>query len=47
MMDLASTIPFELLGNLITGRTTTGLSFGILGLLRLWRLRKVHEFFTR
>ncbi|CAA7396786.1 unnamed protein product [Spirodela intermedia] len=46
-MDLASTIPFQLLGNLITGRTTTGLSFGILGLLRLWRLRKVHEFFAR
>ncbi|MQM14323.1 hypothetical protein Taro_047252 [Colocasia esculenta] len=46
-MDVASTIPFELLVYLITGKVTAGVSYSLLGMLRLWRLRKVKNFFTR
>ncbi|CAL9121550.1 unnamed protein product [Musa textilis] len=47
IMDLASTLPFEGLGYLITGRVKSGVSYSLLGMLRLWRLRKVKQFFTR
>lgn len=47
IMDVASTIPFEGLGYLITGQVKSGLSYSLLGMLRLWRLRKVKQFFTR
>ncbi|XP_078434504.1 potassium transport 2/3 isoform X2 [Wolffia australiana] len=47
ILDLASTVPFELLVRLFTGRTSSRRTLRILGLLRLWRLRRVHEFFTR
>ncbi|KAM0946329.1 putative cyclic nucleotide-binding domain, potassium channel, voltage-dependent, EAG/ELK/ERG [Dioscorea sansibarensis] len=47
IMDVASTIPFEGLGYLITGEVKSGLSYSLLGMLRLWRLRKVKQFFTR
>ncbi|WOL11938.1 potassium channel AKT2 [Canna indica] len=47
IMDLASTFPFEGLGYLITGRVKAGVSYSLLGMLRLWRLRKVKQFFTR
>ncbi|XP_073000464.1 potassium channel AKT2 [Typha latifolia] len=47
IMDVASTIPFEGLGYLITGEVKEGVSYSILGILRLWRLRKVKQFFTR
>uniref|UniRef100_A0A1D1Y559 Potassium channel n=1 Tax=Anthurium amnicola TaxID=1678845 RepID=A0A1D1Y559_9ARAE len=47
IMDLASTLPFELMGYLITGKVTAGVSYSLLGMLRLWRLRKVKQFFTR
>ncbi|KAJ8754876.1 hypothetical protein K2173_015388 [Erythroxylum novogranatense] len=47
LMDVASTIPFEALGYLFTGRKTIGLSYSLLGMLRFWRLRRVKQFFTR
>ncbi|XP_064967988.1 potassium channel AKT2-like isoform X2 [Musa acuminata AAA Group] len=47
IMDLTSTLPFEGLGYLITGRVKAGVSYSLLGTLRLWRLRKVKQFFTR
>ncbi|CAN0880701.1 Potassium channel AKT2/3 [Linum grandiflorum] len=47
IMDVASTIPFEALGYLFTGKQHLGISFSILGLLRFWRLRRVKQFFTR
>lgn len=47
VMDVASTLPFEVLGYLITGRNKAGLSYSLLGMLRLWRLRKVKQLFTR
>ncbi|KAK1287131.1 Potassium channel AKT2/3 [Acorus calamus] len=43
LMDVASTIPFEL----ITGDNKAGLGYCLLGMLRLWRLRKVKRLFTR
>ncbi|KAJ8641651.1 hypothetical protein MRB53_018345 [Persea americana] len=46
-MDLASTIPFEALSYLFTGKIKAGLSYSLLGILRLWRLRKVKQLFTR
>ncbi|KAG9444091.1 hypothetical protein H6P81_015431 [Aristolochia fimbriata] len=47
IMDVASSIPFEGLGYLITGKNKSGLSYTLLGMLRLWRLRKVKQLFTR
>ncbi|KAL5715313.1 RAC-beta serine/threonine-protein kinase [Ranunculus cassubicifolius] len=47
VMDLASTIPFEALGYLFTGRSKMSLSFCLLGMLRFWRIRKVKQLFTR
>ncbi|XP_017971836.1 PREDICTED: potassium channel AKT2/3 [Theobroma cacao] len=47
LMDLASTIPFEALGYLFTGKSKVGISYSLLGLLRFWRLRRVKQLFTR
>nr|XP_043623583.1 potassium channel AKT2/3 [Erigeron canadensis] len=47
VMDVASTIPFELLSYLLTGKHRMGLPSTVLGLLRFWRLRRVKQFFTR
>ncbi|KAJ0078308.1 hypothetical protein Patl1_37159 [Pistacia atlantica] len=47
LMDVASTIPFEALGYLITGKEKAGLSYSLLGILRFWRLRRVKQLFTR
>lgn len=47
VMDLASTLPFELLSYLFTGKHRMGLPYVVLGLLRFWRLRRVKQFFTR
>lgn len=47
LMDVASTVPFETLGYLFTGKEKVGLSFSLLGLLRFWRLRRVKQLFTR
>ncbi|KAK4559209.1 hypothetical protein RGQ29_008453 [Quercus rubra] len=46
-MDIASTLPFPLLYRIFTGRMHYGEIFGFLNMLRLWRLRRVSELFTR
>lgn len=46
-MDVASTIPFEALAYLFTGKQKVGLSYSLLGILRFWRLRRVKQLFTR
>lgn len=47
IMDVASTIPFQGLAYLITGEVRESAAYSLLGVLRLWRLRKVKQFFTR
>lgn len=47
LMDVASTIPFEAIGYLITGNKKAALSYSLLGILRFWRLRRVKKLFTR
>ena len=46
-MDVASTIPFDAIGYLVTGTGKLNLTCNILGLLRFWRLRRVKHLFTR
>ncbi|GMI95045.1 potassium channel in Arabidopsis thaliana 3, ARABIDOPSIS THALIANA K+ RECTIFYING CHANNEL 1 [Hibiscus trionum] len=46
-MDVASTLPFELINKIFTGEWQTNKVFGILNLLRLWRLRRVTDLFRR
>lgn len=46
-MDLASTIPYDALGYLFTGKHKGGLPYFLLGLLRFWRIRRVKQYFTR
>ncbi|GLT86273.1 hypothetical protein SLE2022_044200 [Rubroshorea leprosula] len=47
LMDVASTIPFEALGYLFTGKSKMSVSYSLLGLLRFWRLRRVKQLFIR
>ncbi|KAK7412047.1 hypothetical protein VNO78_03493 [Psophocarpus tetragonolobus] len=47
VMDLASTIPYEALGYLFTGKQAVSLPYVLLGLLRFWRIRRVKQYFTR
>ncbi|CAO2828382.1 unnamed protein product [Amaranthus hypochondriacus] len=47
IMDVASTIPYEALALLFTGKYKVSLSYSLLGLFRFWRLRRVKQFFTR
>jgi potassium channel len=47
IMDVASTIPLQGLEYLLTRQVRESISYGVLGVLRLWRLRKVSVFFTR
>lgn len=47
LMDLASTIPFDLVAILFTGKHELGLPYSLLGLLRFWRIRRIKQFFTR
>ncbi|KAJ7946608.1 Potassium channel [Quillaja saponaria] len=47
LMDVASTIPFEAITYLFTGKHRGGLSYVLLGMLRFWRLRRVKQLFTR
>lgn len=47
LMDVASTIPFEALALMFTGKYQSGLACSLLGLLRFWRIRRVKQFFTR
>ncbi|KAJ9183450.1 hypothetical protein P3X46_007301 [Hevea brasiliensis] len=46
-MDVASTLPFQLIYRIFTGKMSEADVFGILNLLRLWRLRRVSELFER
>ncbi|KAJ8529160.1 hypothetical protein K7X08_035995 [Anisodus acutangulus] len=46
-MDVASTLPFQTIYRVITGKMSRGQVFGFLNLLRLWRLRRVSKFFSR
>ncbi|XP_058201917.1 potassium channel KAT3-like isoform X1 [Rhododendron vialii] len=46
-MDVVSTLPFHAIYLLFTGKMHKGEAFGFLNLLRLWRLRRVSELFTR
>uniref|UniRef100_A0ACD5T935 Uncharacterized protein n=1 Tax=Avena sativa TaxID=4498 RepID=A0ACD5T935_AVESA len=46
-LDVVSTIPFQGLAYLATGEVREGLAYSVLGVFRLWRLRKVKQFFTR
>ncbi|KAI4380924.1 hypothetical protein MLD38_007057 [Melastoma candidum] len=46
-MDIASTLPFQIIYRLLTGKMHHGQIFGFLNLLRLWRLRRVSELFSR
>ncbi|KAF8678498.1 hypothetical protein HU200_046252 [Digitaria exilis] len=43
-MDVASTIPFQIIYHLVSGRSS---GFRYLNLLRLWRLRRVSKLFSR
>ncbi|KAL4570211.1 hypothetical protein LXL04_025862 [Taraxacum kok-saghyz] len=47
LMDVASTMPFQSLYRLFTGKLHRGQAFGFLNLLRLWRLRRVSDLFSR
>ncbi|XP_061950579.1 potassium channel KAT3 isoform X2 [Populus nigra] len=46
-MDVASTLPFQIIYRIITGEMHEGEAFGFLNLLRLWRLRRVAELYKR
>nr|KYP57202.1 Potassium channel KAT3 [Cajanus cajan] len=46
-MDLASTLPFEQIHQILTGKPNKSEVFGFLIMLRLWRLRRVSELFAR
>ncbi|KAF8034815.1 hypothetical protein BT93_C0975 [Corymbia citriodora subsp. variegata] len=46
-MDVASTLPFQVIYRIFSGKMPVGELFGFLNLLRLWRVRRVSELFTR
>lgn len=46
-MDVASTLPFQVIYRLLTGKMHQCRIFGFLNLLRIWRLRRVSELFSR
>ncbi|WCJ29789.1 Potassium channel KAT3 [Euphorbia peplus] len=46
-MDVASTLPYQAIYRVLTGKTHQGNVFPYLNLLRLWRLRRVSELFKR
>ncbi|KAM6542339.1 hypothetical protein CsatB_006786 [Cannabis sativa] len=46
-MDVASTLPFQLIHRVVTGKVHSGEAFRFLSLLRLWRLRRVSQLFKR
>ncbi|KAH7425341.1 hypothetical protein KP509_11G050100 [Ceratopteris richardii] len=47
VLDVASTIPFQLFSTIVYGNPGDGLTYGLLNMLRLWRLRRVSSFFGR
>lgn len=44
---MASTLPFQVVYRIFTGKMPDGDIFGFLNLLRLWRLRRVSELFHK
>ncbi|XP_065851301.1 potassium channel KAT3 isoform X2 [Euphorbia lathyris] len=46
-MDVASTLPYQAIYRVLTGKMHRGEVFPYLNLLRLWRLRRVSELFKR
>lgn len=46
-MDVASTLPFQVIYRIFTGKMNRNEVFGFLNLLRFWRLRRVSELFSR
>ncbi|POO03770.1 Voltage dependent potassium channel [Trema orientale] len=46
-MDVASTLPFQLIYRIFNGKLRRGEAFSFLNLLRLWRLRRVSQLFSR
>ncbi|KAK6236874.1 hypothetical protein QUC31_020669 [Theobroma cacao] len=46
-MDVASTLPFQFIYKIVTGKWHAGEVFSFLNLLRLWRLWRVSELFKR
>ncbi|KAH7652028.1 Potassium channel voltage-dependent EAG/ELK/ERG protein [Dioscorea alata] len=47
VMDVASTVPFQIIYRIVTGKSNGGSIFGFINLLRLWRLRRVSNLFSR
>lgn len=47
VMDVASTVPFQIIYRIVTGKSNGGSIFGFINLLRLWRLRRVSDLFSR
>lgn len=47
IFDITSTVPFQPFSYIFTGKFGSGLSYNLLNLLRLWRLRRVKSLFTR
>ncbi|XP_042417214.1 potassium channel KAT4-like [Zingiber officinale] len=47
VMDVASTVPFQIIYRILTGKRNGGSVFGVVSLLRLWRLRRASKLFAR
>ncbi|KAG6507506.1 hypothetical protein ZIOFF_032855 [Zingiber officinale] len=47
VMDVASTVPFQIIYRILTGKKNGGSVFGVVSLLRLWRLRRASKLFAR
>ncbi|KAK1259327.1 Potassium channel KAT3 [Acorus gramineus] len=46
-MDVASTLPFQIIYRVVTGKRNGSSLFAFINLLRLWRLRRVGDLFAR
>ncbi|KAH9329908.1 hypothetical protein KI387_002016, partial [Taxus chinensis] len=47
VFDISSTVPFEVVAFIFTGKLGKGLGYGLLNMLRLWRLRRVSSLFCK
>lgn len=47
VLDVASTVPFEAIAFVFTGKYGKGFVYSMLNMLRLWRLRRVSALFAR
>ncbi|WOK98620.1 hypothetical protein Cni_G07332 [Canna indica] len=47
VMDVASTVPFQVIYRILTGRTNGAPVFAVVNMLRLWRLRRASMLFAR